>query len=112
MVREFGAKEISFVSSCPPIKNPCFYGIDIPSRRELIAAQKNLEQIKEFLGVDYLLYQTQEDLVEAVTRRGQHHIERPCMACMDGNYICGNITEEKIQLLEEIRESERDKKAS
>ncbi len=38
MVREFGAKEIYFVSTCPPIKNPCFYGIDIPSRSELIAA--------------------------------------------------------------------------
>lgn len=112
MVREFGALGIYFVSACPPIKNPCFYGIDIPSRKELIAAQENLEQIRQYLGVDRLLYQSQEDLVEAVTRRGQHHIERPCMACMDGKYICGNITEEKIELLEQLRELDRDKKAS
>jgi amidophosphoribosyltransferase len=109
MVREFGAKEIYFVSSCPPIKNPCFYGIDIPSRKELIANKLSDDQLREFLGVDRLLYQTQDDLVEAITRRGQHHIERPCMACMDGRYICGNITEDKINLLEQQRESERGK---
>ncbi len=107
MVREFGAKEIYFVSTCPPIKNPCFYGIDIPSRKELIAATHTEDQIRRYLGVDRLLYQTQDDLVEAVTRRGQHQIKRPCMACMDGIYICGNITEEKIQKLEEKREADR-----
>ncbi len=107
MIKEFGAKEIYFVSSCPPIKNPCFYGIDIPSRNELIAASKDTEAIRRYLGVDKLLYQTTDDLVEAVTRRGQHQITRPCMACMDGNYSCGDITEEKIQMLEKRREVER-----
>ncbi len=107
MVREFAAKEIYFVSTCPPIKNPCFYGIDIPSRRELIAANDTEKQIRDFLGVDFLLYQTQEDLIEAVTRRGQHHIKRPCMACMDGDYICGGITEDRIQQLEKQREQQR-----
>ncbi len=107
MIREFGAKEIYFVSSCPPIKHPCFYGIDIPSRKELVAALHSEEEIREFLGVDRLLYQTQEDLVEAVIRRGQHHIERPCMACMDGNYICGDLSEEKMNDLEKARELER-----
>ncbi len=73
-----------------------FYGIDMPSRSELIAANHTEAEISKFLGVDKLLYQEQEDLVEAVTRRGQHHIKRPCMACMDGKYICGNIDESKI----------------
>lgn len=107
MVKEFGAKEIYFVSSSPPIKNPCFYGIDMPSRSELIAASKDNDSIRRYLGVDKLLYQTTTDLVEAVTRRGQHQIERPCMACMDGDYICGKITEDKIRILEEKREAER-----
>ncbi|MFA6302871.1 MAG: amidophosphoribosyltransferase, partial [Legionella sp.] len=93
MVREFGAKAIYFVCTSPPIIDPCFYGIDIPSRKQLIAAQKSEEQIKNFLGVDKLLYQTKDDLVEAVTRKGTHHITKPCMACMDGNYICGAINE-------------------
>lgn len=107
MIREFGAQEIYFVSTSPPIKHPCFYGIDMPSRTELIAANSTNEQICEFLGVNKLLYQTQEDLIEAVTRKGQHHIKRPCMGCMDGKYVCGNITEEKIQHLEEKRQAER-----
>lgn len=110
MVREFGAKDIYFVSTCPPIKNPCFYGIDIPSRSELIAANNTNEEIRQYLGVDKLMYQTQEDLVEAVTRRGQHQIKQPCMACMDGQYICGKITEEKIQNLERVREADRQSK--
>lgn len=96
MVREFGAKEIYFVSACPPIKHPCFYGIDIPSRNELIAAKDSLEQIRDYLGVDKLLYQEIADLVEAVTRRGDHHIDRPCMACMDGWYVTGDVDEDKI----------------
>jgi amidophosphoribosyltransferase len=107
MVREYGAEKIYLVSSCPPIKHPCFYGIDIPSRRELIASTHTEKQICEYLGVDELLYQTQDDLVEAVTRRGEHNIERPCMACMDGDYICGGITEAKIQDLEQKREVDR-----
>lgn len=107
MVRESGAKNIYFVSSAPPIINPCFYGIDMPSRKELIAAQQTEDEIRQFLGVDRLLYQTQADLVEAITRRGQHQIETPCMGCMNGKYICGNITEDKIRLLEQKREQEK-----
>jgi amidophosphoribosyltransferase len=107
MIREYGAAEIYLVSSCPPIIDPCFYGIDIPSRQELIAATHTEKEIAEYLGVDVLLYQTHEDLVEAVTRRGDHNIQKPCMACMDGDYVCGNITEEKLQDLEKKREADR-----
>lgn len=103
MVREFGAKKIYFVSTSPPLKNPCFYGIDIPSRSELIAAYKDEDAIAQSIGVDTLMYQSSEDLIEAVTRRGKHQISKPCMACMDGDYFCGAITEEKIKLLERQR---------
>jgi amidophosphoribosyltransferase len=103
MIREFGAREIYFVSTSPPIKHPCFYGIDIPSRSKLIAAHQTEEEIRQFLGVDKLLYQTQEHLSEAVTRRGAHHISRPCMACMDGQYIHKQMNEEKIKILETRR---------
>jgi amidophosphoribosyltransferase len=103
MVREFGAKEIYFVSACPPIKNPCFYGIDIPSRKELIAAHNTVEEIRAYLGVDKLLYQELEDLVEAINRRREIPVKHPCMACMDGKYVTGGITEEKIESLERQR---------
>lgn len=108
MVREYGAKEIYFVSTAPPIKSPCFYGVDMPTRKELIAANDSEEQIRQYLGVDKLLYQKIEDLVEAVLRKGDHHIEKPCMACMDGWYVTGNITDEKIQSLETQRDKERE----
>jgi amidophosphoribosyltransferase len=108
MVREFGAKEIYFVSSCPPIVNPCFYGIDMPSSRELLAANHDEAGICAYLGVDKLLYQTQDDLIEAVTRRGKHQIQKPCMACMDGQYICGKMTKQTIKQLESLREKDRE----
>lgn len=107
MVREFGAREVSFVSACPPVKNPCFYGVDIPTRSELIASNKSEEEIRQFIEADRILFQTLPDLIEAVTRRGHHNIARPCMACLDGNYITGDITEEKIQEMERERNKER-----
>lgn len=103
MIREFGAKSIYFVSACPPVKYPCFYGVDMPYRSELIAANKSQDEIREFLGVDVLLYQQEEDLVEAVTRRVDHHIENPCMACLNGCYVTGDIDERKMELLKEQR---------
>lgn len=107
MVREYHATAVYFASACPPIINPCFYGIDMPSRSELVAANNTPEQIRDFLGVDLLLYQEIEGLVEAVTRRGKHHIKTPCMACMNGKYVTGNITEEKIQQQGKARQQNR-----
>lgn len=89
MVREAGAKAVYFVSTCPPVQFPCFYGIDIPTSEELIAFGKTSDEIQEYMNVDALLYQSEEDLVEAVTRRGEHHIDSPCMACLNGEYLCG-----------------------
>ncbi|MHB1946659.1 MAG: amidophosphoribosyltransferase [Gammaproteobacteria bacterium] len=107
MVREFKAKEIYFVSACPPIKNPCFYGIDMPTRKELIAAHDTHDEIRQFLGVDKLLYQRLDDLVEAVNRKAETPMKRPCMACMDGVYVTGNIEESKIQTLELQRQLDK-----
>ena len=59
----------------------------MPTREELIAGNMYLDKIKDALGVDILLYQEIDDLVEAVTRRGDHHIKNPCMACLDGHYV-------------------------
>lgn len=94
MVRESGAKKIYFASTAPPLRFPCFYGIDIPSAKDLIASEQSEEQIKNYLEVDVLLYQDVDDLVEAVIRKGKHQIIRPCMACMDGQYI--HINNESI----------------
>ena len=85
MVKEAGATAVYLVSACPPVKYPCFYGIDIPTSEELIANRLTLEQLKNHLDVDQLLYQENQDLVEAVARRSDSH-RRPCMACLTGEY--------------------------
>lgn len=89
-VREFGATNIYFASACPPIRFPCYYGINIPTKQELIANCSTLEDIKKFLGADELIYQDIDDLVEAITRKGEHNIKVPCLACMNGKYLCGD----------------------
>lgn len=105
MVKESGAKAVYMASACPPVKEPCYYGIDIPSRGELIAAQKTEAEIQAWLQVDALLYQTQDDLVEAITRKGDHNLQSPCMACLNGCYISGNICEKKKIQLQHAREA-------
>ena len=107
MLKDFGAREVYFASACPPVKFPCYYGVDMPTKRELIAGNKDEDEIEKLLEVDALLYQNIDDLVEAVTRKGDHHIDRPCMACLDGNYITNDITEERILEMESMRVSQR-----
>jgi amidophosphoribosyltransferase len=107
MVREFGAKKIYFVSTAPALKNPCFNGIDIPSHKELIAANHSEQEIADYLGVDALLYQSLDALVEAVNYQAKHQIKKPCMSCMDGDYFCKQITSEKMRQLELQREKNK-----
>lgn len=103
LVRDAGAKKVYFVSACPPLVNPDFYGIDIPTRSELIAAHKSIEQIRQYINADILLYQDIEDLVEAVTRHTDNKINRLSMPCLDGWYVTGDITEQHMARLEELR---------
>jgi amidophosphoribosyltransferase len=107
MLRDFGAKKVYFTSACPPVKYPCFYGVDMPTKNELIAGNMSEQEIEAFLEVDALLYQNIDDLVEAVTRRGDHYIDSPCMACLDGNYIANDIDENKILEMEQMRNGDR-----
>jgi len=82
MLREAGAKEIHVRITAPPVKWPCFYGIDFASRAELIANGLNTEEICRSLGADSLGYISLEALVEATTVPK----DRLCRACFDGVY--------------------------
>ena len=108
LVRNAGARKVYFVTACPPVKFPDFYGIDIPTRAELIAATKTVEEIRAHMGADILMYQDIDDLTEAVTRRGDHGIDRLSMPCLDGWYVTGDITEERMREMEATRTPERD----
>ena len=107
MLRDFGAREVYFAVACPPVKSPCFYGVDMPTRGELIAGNKSEKEIEKYLAVDALLYQEIVSLVEAVTRKGDHHIDRPCMACLDGQYVGNDVDDAKMDEMETMRENDR-----
>jgi amidophosphoribosyltransferase len=70
----------------------------------------NEAEIENYLEVDALLYQKIGDLVEAVTRKGDHHIDTPCIACLDGNYIANDIDDAKITQMEAMRVNDRNGK--
>src|SRR2546426_1490601 len=82
MVRAAGAREVHMRISCPPTISPCFYGVDTPSRSELIAATHTLDEIKTFLDVDSLGYLSLEGLMSAVGS-GQSSY---CSSCYTGQY--------------------------
>ncbi|MDD9953568.1 MAG: amidophosphoribosyltransferase [Candidatus Woesearchaeota archaeon] len=80
LLRNAGAKEVHFISACPPIKNPCFYGIDFPTDKELIAGARSVDEIREYMGADSLTYQSIEGVKTACKKTSM------CMACLDGKY--------------------------
>jgi amidophosphoribosyltransferase len=82
MLREAGAREVHLRLSSPPIRWPCFYGIDTGTRSELLAANLTIEEIREHLGADSLAYITLDRLVEATGATGAGF----CDACFTGNY--------------------------
>jgi len=81
-LRQAGAKEIHMRVSCPPIKHPCFYGVDFPTKEELLAHNRDLKQIKEFLEVDSVGYMSLEGLLSCAAFPADHY----CTACWTGKY--------------------------
>lgn len=82
MLKGAGVKEIHFCVSSPPITHPCFYGIDTPTKDELIAGRKSVPQIKRFLEVDSIHYLSLDGLIRATRMPAQHF----CTACFTGKY--------------------------
>ena len=70
----------------------------------------NVDEIKKYLKVDQLIYQDIDSLSEAVMRKGDHHIDQPCMACFDKKYITNEMNIQKINELEEMRIKDRNGK--
>jgi amidophosphoribosyltransferase len=83
MVRGTGAKEVHLRISCPPTISPCFYGVDTPSKRDLIAANKSIEEIRQFIEADSLAYLSLEGLKKCCDGGEGNGF---CTACYTGNY--------------------------
>ncbi|MFQ5843957.1 MAG: amidophosphoribosyltransferase, partial [Planctomycetota bacterium] len=102
MVRAAGAREVYVASTCPPIRHPCVYGIDMSVKGEFIAAGRTEAEVEELLGADALLYNSVPDMVDSA-RRGNPRIRHLCQACMDGAYPTGDVTAETLAEIESER---------
>ena len=102
MARDAGALKVYFASAAPPVRFPNVYGIDMPSRNELIATGRSDEEICREIGADRLIYQDLDDLKAAV-RKTNPDITGFDASCFDGNYITGDITPHYLDVIEALR---------
>ncbi|GAB2180298.1 amidophosphoribosyltransferase [Denitratisoma sp. agr-D3] len=102
MAREAGAKKVYFASASPPVRHANVYGIDMPTRSELIAAFRNDEEICQEIGADALVYQDLDALKEAVRALNPtlSHFET---SCFDGHYITGDVSAAYLEDMEQSR---------
>lgn len=94
MIRSAGATEVHMRISCPPTISPCFYGVDTPSKKQLIAANKSIDEIREYIGADSLAYLSVEGLKQAC---GEGEKTAYCTACYTGKYPTDWVDIEEIQ---------------
>ena len=102
MAREAGAKRVYFASAAPPVRYPNVYGIDMPAANELIAHGRSVEQIREEIGADWLVYQDLEALIEC-SREGNPEVDGFESSVFDGRYQAGDIDEQYLQSIEAAR---------
>lgn len=102
MARDSGAKKVYFASCAPPIRFPNVYGIDMPTRQELVAYNKNDDEIAKELGADEVIYQSLDDLVESVSKftPGGRKFD---VSVFTGEYVTGDIDEDYLKKLEMSR---------
>jgi amidophosphoribosyltransferase len=107
MAREAGARKVFFASAAPPVRFPNVYGIDMPTRAELIAAHRSEDEVAREMGADALVYQDLEALKDAV-RRANPRLTSFETSCFDGIYITGDITTDYLRTIEIRRDAARD----
>jgi amidophosphoribosyltransferase len=101
MARDAGARKVYFASAAPPVRYPNVYGIDMPSPTEFVAHERNVTQIAQELGVDWLIYQDIDDLVDAVKEEGD--VQGLDTSCFDGKYITGDVDETYLYYIDALR---------
>lgn len=99
MARDVGAKKIILASCAPPIRHSNVYGIDMPSRRELVAYERSIPDVAKEIGADLMIYQTLPDLVAAV-QQFNPAIEKFDCSVFTGEYITGGVDDEYLSELE------------
>ncbi len=116
MARDAGANKVYFASAAPPVRFPNVYGIDMPSKEELIGHGRDEEQIAAAIGADRLFYQDLDDLIDAVLYKKSKVVSRFDTSVFNGEYVTGDVDEAYLQKLEDARndsaKSERDQRES
>ena len=103
MARDAGALSVTFASAAPPVRYPHVYGINMPSKHELIAHGRTIPEIAAELGVDHLVYQEVDDLKASIIEGSD--VEDLDMSCFDGRYVTGTVTEEYLDWVESSQSS-------
>ena len=96
-----------FASAAPPVRFPNVYGIDMPTRAELIAAHRSEDEVAREIGADALIYQDLHDLKDAV-RQANPKLTHFETSCFDGIYVTGDITTDYLRAIENQRDAGRD----
>lgn len=104
MARDAGAKKVYFASAAPPVRFPNVYGIDMPTKSELIASGRSVEQVCALIGADWLVYNNLNDVMEAVRECNPGApITEFDASCFDGRYVTSDVTPEYLGALEKAR---------
>jgi amidophosphoribosyltransferase len=102
LAREAGARKVYFASAAPPVRYPNVYGIDMPAASELIANGREIEEIRELIGADQLIYQDLNGLIRSV-RHDNSAIMEFDTSCFSGEYVTSDVTPEYLAKLERYR---------
>ena len=102
MARDAGAKQVIFASAAPPVRFPNVYGIDMPTRGELVAHGRTDEEVAAVIGADFLVYQDLEDMKRAVRDINPELTDFEA-SCFDGKYVTGDITDSYLDSIERAR---------
>jgi amidophosphoribosyltransferase len=103
MARDAGAVKVYLASAAPPVRHPNVYGIDMPTRGELVAHGRTVEEIRQVIGADALIYQDVQAMKQAVGKINPR-VEGFEASCFDGVYITGDISDEEVTALNEGRQ--------
>ncbi len=110
MARDAGAKKVFFASAAPMVKYPNVYGIDMPAKAELIASERSVEEIRDIIGADRLIFQDLEDLKQAVRTKKVPKLQEFDCSVFDGVYVAGGINEQYLDDLQQKRSDNAKKK--
>jgi len=111
MARDAGAVKVYLASAAPPVRHPNVYGIDMPTRAELVAHGRTVEEIRQVIGADALIYQDVAAMKQTVGKINPQ-VQGFEASCFDGVYITGDISEDEVTALNEGRNRGGEEEAS